>query len=50
MIADKLVSHGAASKEVMPTIEHRLHKRLNNKAENSHHQPTRRRRRQIEHK
>ena len=42
MITDKLASYGAAKREVMPGIEHRQHKGLNNRAENSH-QPTRRR-------
>jgi hypothetical protein len=46
MITDKLVSYGAAKREVMPGIEHRQHKGLNNRAENSH-QPTRRRERQM---
>ena len=41
MITDKLASYGAAKREVMPGIEHRQHKGLNNRAENSH-QPTRR--------
>jgi hypothetical protein len=36
----------AAKREVMPGIEHRQHKALNNRAENSH-QPTRRRERQM---
>ena len=42
MITDKLGSYGAAKREVIPGIEHRQHKGLNNRAENSH-QPTRRR-------
>ena len=42
MITDKLASYGAAKREIMPGIEHRQHKGLNNRAENSH-QPTRRR-------
>jgi len=42
---DKLASYGAAKREVMPSVEHRKHKGLNNRAENSH-QPTRRRERQ----
>src|ERR671926_1995484 len=46
MITDKLASYGAAKGEVMPSVEHRQHKGLNNRAENSH-QPTRRRERQI---
>src|ERR1700758_1893956 len=44
MITDKLASYGAAKREIMPGIEHRQHKGLNNRAENSH-QPTRRRER-----
>jgi putative transposase len=46
MITDKLASYGAAKKDIMPGIEHRQHKGLNNRAENSH-QPTRRRERQM---
>jgi putative transposase len=44
MITDKLASYAAAKREVMPGVEHRQHKGLNNRAENSH-QPTRRRER-----
>jgi putative transposase len=46
LITDKLPSYGAAKGEVMPSVEHRKHKGLNNRAENSH-QPTRRRERQM---
>ena len=46
MITDKLASYGAAKRDVMPSVEHRQHKGLNNRAENSH-QPTRRRERQM---
>ena len=46
MVTDKLASYPAAKKELMPDIEHRRHKGLNNRAENSH-QPTRRRERQM---
>ena len=46
MITDKLASYSAAKREVMPGVEHRRHKGLNNRAENSH-QPTRRRERQM---
>src|SRR3954454_10492685 len=46
MITDKLASYGAAKREIMPGVEHRRHKGLNNRAENSH-QPTRRRERQM---
>ena len=44
MITDKLGSYGAAKRKVMPGVEHRQHKGLNNRAENSH-LPTRRRER-----
>src|SRR3954468_3524200 len=46
MITDKLASYNAAKADVMPSVEHRRHKGLNNRAENSH-QPTRRRERQM---
>jgi putative transposase len=46
MITDKLASYGAAKQGLMPGAEHRRHKGLNNRAENSH-QPTRRRERQM---
>jgi putative transposase len=44
MITDKLRSYGGAKRTIMPGVEHRQHKGLNNRAENSH-QPTRRRER-----
>jgi putative transposase len=44
IITDKLGSYAAAKSEVMPTVEHRQEKSLNNRAENSH-QPTRERER-----
>jgi putative transposase len=40
IITDKLASYGAATREALPSIEHRQHRYLNNRAENSH-QPTR---------
>lgn len=46
MITDKLASYSAAKREVMPGVEHRRHRGLNNRAENSH-QPTRRREHQM---
>ena len=46
MVTDKLASYGAAKRAVMPSVEHRKHKGLNNRAENSH-QPTRRREQQM---
>jgi putative transposase len=36
MITDKLGSYGAARRKIMTTVEHRQHKGLNNRAENSH--------------
>lgn len=36
MITDKLGSYAAAKKELMPGVEHRSHKGLNNRGENSH--------------
>jgi putative transposase len=39
VVTDKLRSYGAAHRMVMPSVEHRSHKGLNNRAENSH-QPT----------
>lgn len=47
MITDKLRSYGAARRQVMPNIEHRSHKGLNNRAENSH-VPLRKRERMMQ--
>jgi DDE superfamily endonuclease len=44
LVTDKLKSYAAAKREIMPGVEHRQRKGLNNRAENSH-QPTRRRER-----
>jgi putative transposase len=44
---DKLTSYAPAIKRVLPTAEHRRHKRLNNRAENSH-LPTRKRERVLQ--
>src|SRR5919199_4894213 len=46
MVTDKLASYGAAKADLMPGVEHRRHKGIDNRAENSH-QPTRRREQQI---
>ena len=46
MATDKLASDGAAKREVLPWVEHRRHKGLNNRAENPH-RPTRRRERRM---
>jgi putative transposase len=47
MITDGLKSYGAALRESLPSVEHRQHRYLNNRAENSH-QPTRQRERRIQ--
>ena len=47
LITDKLRSYGAAKREVLPSVEHRQHRYLNNRAENSH-QPTRQRERRLQ--
>jgi putative transposase len=36
MVTDKLASYGAAGRKIMPTVQHRQHKGLDNRAENSH--------------
>lgn len=46
LITDTLGSYAAAKQELLPSVEHRQHKRLNNRAENSH-QPTRQRERTM---
>ena len=40
MVTDKMRSYAAAKKELIPTVEHRQHKGLINRSENSH-RPTR---------
>ena len=47
IITDKLASYGAAGRQVMPSVEHRSHKGLNNRAENSH-LPLRKRERMMQ--
>jgi putative transposase len=47
IITDRLTSYGAAKREVLPSVEHRQHRYLNNRAENSH-QPTRQRERRMQ--
>ena len=39
LVTDKLKSYAAAKKEILPTVEHRQHQSLNNRAENSHQPP-----------
>jgi putative transposase len=47
IVTDKLKSYGAAKREILPGVEHRQHRYLNNRAENSH-QPTRQRERRLQ--
>ena len=47
VITEKLRSYGAARRQVMPHVEHRSHKGLNNRAENSH-VPLRKRERMMQ--
>jgi putative transposase len=47
IVTDKLGSYGAAKREILPGTEHRQHRYLNNRAENSH-QPTRQRERLMQ--
>src|SRR5256886_5905888 len=47
IVTDKLKSYGAAKHEMLPSVEHRQHRYLNNRAENSH-QPTRQRERRMQ--
>jgi putative transposase len=47
VITDKLASYPPAIRRVLPNTEHRRHKRLNNRAENSH-LPTRKRERVLQ--
>jgi putative transposase len=47
IITDQLKSYETAKREIMPGVEHRQHRYLNNRAENSH-QPTRQRERRMQ--
>ena len=47
IVTDHLKTYGAARREVLPSVEHRQHRYLNNRAENSH-QPTRQRKRRMQ--
>ena len=46
-VTDQLRSYGAAMRELLPGVEHRQHRYLNNRAKNSH-QPTRQRERHMQ--
>jgi putative transposase len=47
IVTDQLKSYEAAKREMLPRVEHRQHRYLNNRAENSH-QPTRQRERRMQ--
>jgi putative transposase len=47
IITDQLKSYEAAKRELLPGVEHRQHRYLNNRAEHSH-QPTRQRERRMQ--
>lgn len=47
IVTDKLRSYGVAQRQLLPGVEHRQSRYLNNRAKNSH-RPTRRRGRQIQ--
>jgi putative transposase len=47
IITDKLKSYGAAIRDMLSSVEHRQHRYLNNRAENSH-QPTRQQERRMQ--
>ena len=47
IVTDKLRSYGVAQRSLLPNVEHRQSRYLNNRAENSH-RPTRRRERQMQ--
>jgi putative transposase len=47
IFTDQLKSYGAVKGEMLPGVEHRQHRYVNNRAENSH-QPTRQRERRLQ--
>jgi putative transposase len=47
IVTDKLRSYSVAKRHLLPEVEHRQSRYLNNRAENSH-RPTRRRERQMQ--
>jgi len=47
IVTDKLKSYGAAKREILPGVEHRQHRYLNNRVENSY-KPTRQRERRMQ--
>ncbi len=46
IITDKLISYASAKSEILSGLEHRQHKGISNRAENSH-QPTRQQEKQM---
>jgi putative transposase len=47
IVTDKLKSYGGPRRQILPVVEHRQSRYLNNRSENSH-RPTRRRERQMQ--
>jgi putative transposase len=47
IVTDRLKSYAAATREILPGVEHRHHRYVNNRAEHSH-QPTRQRERRMQ--
>jgi putative transposase len=47
LITDKRISYGAAKREILPDVEHRQSRHLNNRCEDSH-RPTRQRERRMQ--
>jgi hypothetical protein len=47
IITDKLKNYGVAKRKILPEVEHRQHRYLNNRAEDSH-QPTQQRERRMQ--
>jgi putative transposase len=47
LITDQLKSYGGAKRELLPSVEHRQHRYLNNRTENPH-QPSRQRERRMQ--
>jgi len=47
IVTDKLKSYGVARRQILPRVEHRQSRYLNNRSENSH-RPTRRQERQMQ--
>jgi putative transposase len=48
IVTDKLRSYGVAQRQLLPGVEHRQNRYLNDRAEKNSHRPTRRRERQMQ--